>query len=179
VIWWKSTAKAGLMHAVGWLVIALGLSSCGDQTSMAPSLEQDVPPLAPPSQQGSPPSPPPSLMTGATGLKPLPTVQQVQGAVPSGRADPFSPLPVATTAADQSTSGGSRLLGVLTVGTQTRALISYGTSRGEICVGPRGRCSQDHPLVLPEGWSVLKIDAQQGCVQLAENGKAQELLCIA
>ena len=118
-------------------------------------------------------------MTGASGLKPLPTVQQVQGAVPSGRADPFSPLPVATTAADQSTSGGSRLLGVLTVGTQTRALISYGTSRGEICVGPRGRCSQDHPLVLPEGWSVLKIDAQQGCVQLAENGKAQELLCIA
>ena len=167
------------MHAVGWLVIALGLSSCGDQTSMAPSLEQDVPPLAPPSQQGSPPSPPPSLMAGATGLKPLPTVQQVQGAVPSGRADPFSPLPVATIAADQSASGGSRLLGVLTVGTQTRALMSYGTSRGEICVGPRGRCSQDSPLVLPEGWSVLTIDAQQGCVQLAENGKAQELLCIA
>ena len=118
-------------------------------------------------------------MSGATGLKPLPTVQQVQGAVPSGRADPFSPLPVTKTGADQSASGGSRLLGVLTVGTQTRALFSFGTRRGEICVGPRGRCSQDHPLVLPEGWSVLTIDVQKGCVQLAENGKAQDLLCIA
>jgi hypothetical protein len=145
---------------------------------MAPSAEQDAPPLAPQSQQPSSPSPPPSLIPGATGLKPLPTAQQVQGAVPSGRADPFSPLPVAT-AADQPAAGGSRLLGVLTVGSQTRALFSFGTSRGEICVGPRGRCSQDHPLVLPEGWSVLNIDGQKGCVQLAENGKAQDLLCIA
>ena len=52
-------------------------------------------------------------------------------------------------------------------------------SRGEICVGPRGRCSQDQPLVLPEGWSVLNIDGQKGCIQLAENGKAQDFLCIA
>ena len=146
---------------------------------MAPSAEQDAPPLAPQSQQSSPPSPPPSLIPGATGLKPLPTAQQVQGAVPSGRADPFSPLPVATTAADQPASGGSRLLGVITVGTETRALFSFGTSRGEICVGPRGHCSPDHPHVLPEGWSVLAIDAQKGCVQLAKNGKAQDLLCIA
>ena len=43
----------------------------------------------------------------------------------------------------------------------------------------RGHCSQDQPLVLPEGWSVLNIDGQKGCVQLAENGKAQDLLCIA
>ena len=98
--------------------------------------------------------------------------------VPSGHADPFSPLPLAT-GADQPSSGGSRLLGVLTVGKQTRALFSFGMSRGEICVGPRGRCSQDQPLVLPEGWSVLNIDGQKGCIQLAENGKAQDLLCIA
>jgi hypothetical protein len=70
------------------------------------------------------------------------------------------------------------LLGVLTVGTQTRALFAIGTNLGEICVGPRGHCSADHPLVLPEGWSVLTIDDQNGCVQLAENGKAQDLLCI-
>ena len=167
------------MHCVGWLLVALGLASCGNQSSIPSSAEQEAPPLAPSSQESSAPTPVPPLMSGPTGLKPLPTVQQVQGAVPSGRADPFSPLPVATTAADQSASGGSRLLGVLTVGTQTRALFSFGTSRGEICVGPRGRCSPDHPLVLPEGWSVLSIDAQKGCVQLAENGKAQDLLCIA
>ena len=80
--------------------------------------------------------------------------------------------------ADQTASGGSRLLGVLTVGTQKRALFAFGTNLGEICVGPRGHCSADHPLVLPEGWSVLTIDDQNGCVQLAENGKAQDLLCI-
>jgi hypothetical protein len=119
----------------------------------------------------------PPLGSVATGFKPLPTAQQVQGAVPSGRADPFSPLPVAA-GADESASGGSRLLGVLTVGTQTRALFAFGTNLGEICVGPRGHCSADHPLLLPEGWSVLTIDDQNGCVQLAENGKAQDLLCI-
>ena len=90
---------------------------------MVPSAEQDAPPLAPQSQQSSPPSTPPSSIPGATGLKPLPTAQQVQGAVSLGRADLFSPLPVATTA-DQPAAGGSRLVGVLTVGTQTRALFS-------------------------------------------------------
>ena len=119
----------------------------------------------------------PPLGSVATGLKPLPTAQQVQGAVPSGRADSFSSLMVAA-GADQPASGGSRLLGVLTVGMQTRALITFGTNLGEICVGPRGYCSADHPLVLPEGWSVLTIDDQNRCVQLAENGKAQDLLCI-
>jgi len=117
------------------------------------------------------------LGSAATGLKPLPTAQQVQGAVPLGRVDPFSPLTVAA-GADQPASGGFRLLGVLTVGTQTRVLFTFGTNLGEICVGPRGNCSADHPLVLPEGWSVLTIDDQNDCVQLAENGKAQDLLCI-
>ena len=79
------------MHSLGWLVLALGLSSCGDQASMAPSAEQDVPPLALQSQQSSAASPLPPLIPGATGLKPLPTAQQVQAAVPSGRADPFAP----------------------------------------------------------------------------------------
>jgi hypothetical protein len=166
------------VHSLGWLLLALALSSCRDQSPIAPSAEQDAPPLALQSQQTSPPSPPSSLIPGATGLKPLPIAQQVQGAVPSGHVDPFSPLPVAT-AADQPAAGGSRFLGVLTVGTQTRALFSFGTSRGEICIGPCGRCSQDQPIVLPEGWSMLNIDGQKGCVQLAENGKAQDLLCIA
>ena len=157
-------------------------SSCGESVVHCPlCVEQDAPSIGScsPSRAAHHHRRRRHRCPGATGLKPLPTAQQVQGAVPSGRADPFSPLPVATTAADQPAAGGSRLLGVLTVGSQTRALFSFGTSRGEICVGPRGRCSQDHPLVLPEGWSVLNIDGQKGCVQLAENGKAQDLLCIA
>ena len=131
--------------------------------------------MAPQSQQSSPRSPPPSLILGATGLKLLPTTQQVQVAVPSARADLFSPLSVAT-AADQPAAGGPLLFGVLTVSTQTLVLFSFGTSPGEICVGPRGRCSQDQSLVLPEGCSVLDIDGQKGCVQLVENDKAQDLL---
>ena len=164
------------MQGIGGLVLAIGLLSCGDQSSIPPSAEEGAPPLASQSQQSSATSLPP-LPPRSTGLKPLPTAQQVQGAVPSGRADPFSPLAVAA-GADQPASGGSRLLGVLTVGTQKRALFAFGTNLGEICVGPRGHCSADHPLVLPEGWSVLTIDDQNGCVQLAENGKAQDLLCI-
>ena len=169
------------MQGIGGLVLVIGLSSCGDQSTISPSAENGAPPLAPQSQQSDAPSllMNPPLGSAATGLKPLPTAQQVQGAVPSGRADPFSPLAVAVAAgADQPASGGSRLLGVLTVGTQKRALFAFGTNLGEICVGPRGHCSADHPLVLPEGWSVLTIDDQNGCVQLAENGKAQDLLCI-
>ena len=166
------------MQGIGGLVLVIGLSSCGDQSTISPSAENGAPPLAPQSQQSdAPPLMKPPLGSAATGLKPLPTAQQVQGAVPSGRADPFSPLAVAA-GADQPASGGSRLLGVLTVGMQTRALFAFGTNLGEICVGPRGHCSADHPLVLPEGWSVLTIDDQNGCVQLAENGKAQDLLCI-
>lgn len=167
------------MQGIGGLVLVIGLSSCGDQSSIPPSAENGAPPLAPQSQQSDAPSllMKPPLGSAATGLKPLPTAQQVQGAVPLGRVDPFSPLTVAA-GADQPASGGSRLLGVLTVGTQTRVLFTFGTNLGEICVGPRGHCSADHPLVLPEGWSVLTIDDQNGCVQLAENGKAQDLLCI-
>ena len=166
------------MQGIGGLVLVIGLSSCGDQSSIPPSAESGAPLLAAQSQQSDAPSlKKPPLLSGATGLKPLPTAQQVQGAVPSGRAYPFSPLAVAA-GADQPASGGSRLLGVLTVGTQTRALFAFGTNLGEVCVGPRGHCSADHPLVLPEGWSVLTIDDQNGCVQLAENGKAQDLLCI-
>jgi hypothetical protein len=115
---------------------------------MAPSAEQDVPPLALQSQQSSAASPLPQLIPGATGLKPLPTAQQVQAAVPSGRADPFSPLPLAT-GADQPSSGGSRLLGVLTVGKQTRALFSFGMSRGEICVVPAGDVLRISPSFCP------------------------------
>ena len=68
------------------------------------------------------------------------------------------------------------LFGVLTVSTQTLVLFSFGTSPGEICVGPRGRCSKDQSLVLPESCSVLDIDGQKGCVQLVENDKAQDLI---
>jgi len=182
-IWLKLTANSGLRRFVGLLCLALGLASCADQSVVSPTELQGSPPVLQQPPKGSAPllKTPPLGFVDA-GLKPLPTAQQVKDAVLSGRADPFSPLPnTGSTASttDATLNAGPSVVGVLTVGTQTRALLSFGTGRGEICVGPRGRCSQDHPLVLPEGWSVLRIDAQKGCVQLAENGKAQDLLCIA
>ena len=101
------------MQGIGGLVLAIGLSSYGDQSSIPPSAVVGAPSLALQSQLRSAISLPP-LTPRTTGLKPLPTAQQVQGAMLSGRADPFSPQPVA---ADQPASGGTRLLDVLTVGT--------------------------------------------------------------
>ena len=144
---------------------------------MALSAEQDAPPLAPQSQKSSPPSPLPSLLIlGATGLKPLPTTQQVQ--VAAHRPTLIFLVPYRLQLQSINLPRVVHVLfGVLTVGTQMRAaLFSFGTSPGEICVGPRGRCSQDQSLVLPEGCSVLDIDGQKGCVQLVENDKAQDLL---
>ena len=94
MIWWKSSTNARLIHCVAWLLVSLGLVSCGNQPSIPSAVEQGAASLSLQSQESGAPSPAPPLMAGATGLKPLPTVQQVQGAVPSGRADPFSLLPV-------------------------------------------------------------------------------------
>lgn len=132
------------------------------------------------------------------GLMPLPTVQQVQQAAPGGRQDPFGVLP-AVLAAEQQESGpegpgtdgdpggdppidpGSvvKLTGVLRVGGEQRALVQNATTSGVLCVSADGRCAGDGEQLLPEGWSVLSIDVQRGCIRLAENGEPQELLCMA
>ena len=120
------------------------------------------------------------------GLIPLPSVRQVQQEAPGGRVDPFGPLSggmmvpsVQGDADGADSSPGLVLTGVLTVGGQTRALVGFGDQSGEVCVGPGGRCSADSPFVLPSGWSVLSIDANRGCVQLAQNSQPLEPLCIA
>ena len=113
-------------------------------------------------------------------------MQDVQNAAPGGRNDPFAPLlsaqiqPEEGQPGDAEDSGsGVTLTGVLTVGNQRRALVTTALGTGVICVGADGRCSSDIPELLPPGWSVLSIDVQRGCIQLALNGQPQDSLCIA
>ena len=56
------------------------------------------------------------------------------------------------------------LTGVISVGGQTRALVGYGQSSGEICIGPDGRCPDQTATLLPAGWSSR---AELGCLAQA------------
>ena len=126
------------------------------------------------------------------GLTPLPTVDQVQRASPGGRGDPFAPLPGAAQGpsadpglgddgreSEPDPGSGITLTGVLRVGEQQRAFARTASSSGVLCISSDGRCAGDSVQLLPQGWSVLAIDVQRGCIRLADNGKAQDPICIA
>ena len=50
---------------------------------------------------------------------------------------------------------------------------------GVLCIGREGRCEGDVGSLLPQGWSVLAIDVQRGCIRLARSGEPQAPLCMA
>ncbi len=79
----------------------------------------------------------------------------------------------------QDPKTGFTLTGVLLVGNQKRAMVSTPSGKGVICVGSDGRCGEDAPVLLPNGWSVLSIDVALGCIRLALNEEPQEPFCIA
>ena len=133
------------------------------------------------------PAAPPDL-----GFIPLPSVEQVQQAAPAGRADPFQPLPAQLEAAAQDSAEISAeadrvinpasdftLTGVMLVGRQRRAFVQSPAGSAVLCIGNDGRCSNDAEQVLPATWSVLSIDLQRGCLQLAQAGKPQTALCLS
>ena len=113
------------------------------------------------------------------GLTPLPSAEEVKQAAPSGRADPFAPLVGVDSADVQDPTTRLTLTGVLLVGNQKRAMVSTPSGSGVICVGSDGRCGEDAPVLLPNGWSVLSIDVARGCIRLALNEEPQEPFCIA
>ncbi|MEB3247633.1 MAG: hypothetical protein VKJ63_07180 [Synechococcus sp.] len=135
------------------------------------------------------------------GFIPLPSVEQVQRAAPGGRADPFQPLPAQLAAAADKGAGSSdqekgaeegveadqlinpasdfTLTGVMLVGRQRRAFVQSPAGSAVLCIGNDGRCSSDAEQVLPATWSVLSIDLQRGCLQLAQAGKPQTALCLS
>ncbi len=167
--WWKQAAERWLAP-VAVLVL---VGACGGETPTA-----TAPPPAP--VQPSPLPQASVLAKPYIGLTPLPSVEEVQQAAPSGRADPFGPLSSADAAVAQDPTTGllPKVTGVLMAGNQKRAMVTTASGSGVICVGADGRCGDDAPLVLPKGWSVLSIDVARGCIRLALNNEPQEL-CIA
>ena len=71
------------------------------------------------------------------------------------------------------------LTGVMLVGRQRRAFVQSPVGSAVLCIGNDGRCSSDAEQVLPATWSVLSIDMQRGCLQLAQAGKPQTALCLS
>ena len=188
--WWKADTQrrteltalrisASVSCAAWLLVVALGgLSGCGQEDNNAPSAD------ALPSDQSVAEMSLPSPSSPATGLIPLPSREQVLSSVPEGRADPFAPTMVRSTAmtsqVDPNAAAGPNLQvrGVLAVGSELRALVSVSEVSGTVCVGPRGRCPGDAAALLPMGWTVNSIDLDRGCLSLSISRESQRL-CIA
>lgn len=188
--WWKADTQrraeltalrisASVSCAAVLLVVALGgLSGCGQEENNAPSAD------ALPSDQSVAEMSLPSPSSPATGLIPLPSREQVLSSVPEGRADPFAPTMVRSTAmtsqVDPNAAAGPNLQvrGVVAVGAELRALVSVSEVSGTVCVGPRGRCPGDAAALLPMGWTVNSIDLDRGCLSLSISRESQRL-CIA
>lgn len=189
-IWWKADTQrraevtaSRISASVSWasllsVVVLGGLSGCGQEDNKAPSAEA-LPSHQPPAEISL--SKPSSL---ATGLIPLPTREQVLSSVPEGRADPFAPTMVSSTAmtfqVDRDAAAGPdfKVRGVVAVGAELRALVSLSEVSGTVCVGPRGRCPGDAAALLPIGWTVNSIDLDRGCLSLSISRESQRL-CIA
>ena len=156
------------------LLVALGgFSGCGTKENIAPVTD------AMPSEQPVAATPVPSTSSPATGLISLPTREQVLSSVPEGRADPFAPVvgrSKAVTAQIEPVAAatpGLEVMGVLAVGSELRALVSFFEVSGTVCVGQRGRCPGDATVVLPTGWTVNSIDLGRGCLNLSIAGESQ------
>ena len=76
-------------------------------------------------------------------------------------------------------SSGLTLTGVMLVGQQRRALVQSSSGSAVLCIGADGRCAAEDLSMLPETWSVLGIDVQRGCLQLAQDGDPREEICLS
>ena len=167
---------AALLLAVAWG----GLSGCGTQKITQQASVEPISPDAPVAEL-SPPAP----SSSATGLNPLPTTEQVLSSVPEGRDDPFAPIVAPSKAlsgpidADSAATSEFKVIGVLAVGSELRALVRGPDVSGTVCVGQRGRCPGNPAAPLPKGWSVNGIDLTRGCLSFSISGESQTPRCIA
>ena len=104
------------------------------------------------------------------GFNPLPTPQQVVAAVRIGRLDPFAPFSPPAGTAPQSTGlpQGFRFSGVVRGGGQAEALVQFGSLSGTLRAGQVGGRSTD---LLPQGWTVSRVDGQRGRLTLRQGGQ--------
>ena len=183
-IWWKAATRrpAELMPScmpasASWAALLLlvaigGLSGCGKAEDPEPSADATSP------VQPIEEMPLPRSAASTSGLTPLLTQEQVLSSVPEGRADPFAPTDANSTAGAGQIDPGTaakdfKVRGVMTVGSELRALVSISQASGTVCVGPRGRCPGDAAALLPMGWSVQSIDLGRGCLSLSVSGQPQ------
>ena len=119
-------------------------------------------------------SPPP-----ATALTVLPSVDEVLVAVPEGRSDPFAPFPKRTSGQELGASGERdwKVLGVLSVADQLRALISTAEGSGVACLGAGGRCPGEAQQLFPMDVEVQAINIRTGCLTVLQSGMSQRV-CI-
>jgi len=119
-------------------------------------------------------SPPP-----ATALTVLPSVDEVLVAVPEGRSDPFAPFPKRTSGPELGASGERdwKVLGVLSVADQLRALISTAEGSGVVCLGAGGRCPGEAQQLFPMDVEVQAINIRTGCLTVLQSGTSQRV-CI-
>jgi hypothetical protein len=155
----------------GWFsVFALlpALTACA--SSSGPETISLPPPTPKPSTAAKPVAAEP---IPAAGFTPLPTPQQVVAALPTGRLDPFAPLPQATAAAPGGTPAGDLLFtGVIRSAGRAQALVQVGDQSGAVCVGRRGVCpGSGLPALLPSDWSVTSIDVASGRLVLNQAGQ--------
>ena len=176
------TATSCLRSSATWLMIFLAVVFSGTGCGTTENSTSESSGFTPAPRTAE--LPPPSSSAATNGLIPLPTPEQVLSSVPEGRTDPFAPTVLAATAGSSqidSEAGahkGLRVQGVVAVGGELRALVSFSEASGTVCVGPRGRCPGDAAALLPAGWAVQSIDLGSGCLSLAIAGQSQRR-CIA
>jgi hypothetical protein len=167
--------------AVLVVLLAAGLTACGD----GGAIDSSVQPLPPrPRPSALPPATAAPPLAAPSGLTPLASPQQLLAAFPIGRPDPFAPLPSAVGAREGAAAPATlpadlRLLGVISGGRSAQVLVQIGSRSGALCPGPRGRCAGGaDSLLLPPGWSVERIDAGRGLVVLRQ-GQQRQVLSLA
>jgi len=162
------------------VLTALMLTGCGSAEPPEPITA--VPSALEPVVVAEPPVEP--TQTPEIDLRPLPTPEEVIAAAPGGRQDPFQPLPLVAVGANgqAGVAIGSPttllLTGVIDVGGVPRALVRLLDNTSVLCLGSGGRCDADGEALLPEGWAVVAIDIEGGCVTLALEGEAQDPVCM-
>ena len=178
-IWWKAVTHHGrsleLRQAsritLSTLILGALIGGCSaDSTDGTQSNRVNATPLALPEAKVESALP-------ATPLTVLPSVGEVLVAVPEGRKDPFAPFPKRTTEPERQQD--LKVLGVLSVADQLRALIITADGSGIVCLGAGGRCPGEAQQLFPIDLEVQVINIRSGCLTVLQSGKSEpERVCI-
>ena len=92
-------------------------------------------------------------------LKDLPSVDDITSSVKIGRDNPFLPV-----LKENENNLNFKLVGLIEVGLEKRALIQTPFSSEIICLGSRGQCKGKESAVLPANWEVKDINNTTKCI---------------